>query len=512
MKNLAHRTVANAIFNTMSWVIPIGLSFIILPYIVSQLGTESYGILTLVLTVIGYLSILDLGLGNAVIKYVAEYNAKGDVEKMNEVIGSVLLVLFILSLAGSGGLLLVADPLATSVLKIPAHLVPVAYAAFCLGALGFFSKMLLSVFSSIPNGFNRYDITSAVNLIIGTFTMVATAILLSLGFGLLQIVWLNIFVTASGVLVYAIILKRLMPAIRFGPCFRFPVIKKVFNFGKFSVLSRVSYLVNYQADRFITGIILGVSSVTYYVVPFMMVSRITDITNRIGMVIFPAVSELQGQKNYGKITDLYLVSSRVILTIATSICLPLIVFGERLLTLWMGSDFAEGSGSVIVLVTLGLYISSLTNIPTFVVDGMGMPKVSGLAAIANAIINLSLVIPLAKHIGIEGVSAAFLASNALVAPIFIWYVNTKVLKISLQTLFFSAYVEPLIAGVLILVPLSFVPQDHIPNIYALLSLIGLSSLGYVLLCYLMGIFPHQVESMFSEFLKRGLRRNENTVS
>ena len=44
-------------------------------------------------------------------------------------------------------------------------------------------------------------------------------------------------------------------------------------------------MINYQIDRLIIGAILGVLWVTYYVVPFMLISRISSITVRIAIVI-----------------------------------------------------------------------------------------------------------------------------------------------------------------------------------------------------------------------------------
>ena len=46
--------------------------------VVETLGDSSYGIYALVGTVIGYFALLDLGLGNAVVKYVAEYSGQKD--------------------------------------------------------------------------------------------------------------------------------------------------------------------------------------------------------------------------------------------------------------------------------------------------------------------------------------------------------------------------------------------------------------------------------------------------
>ena len=133
------RTINNAVFNVISWIIPIIFSLVFLPYIVHKIGDEEYGILTLILTVIGYFSILDLGLENAVIKYVAEYNAEGNTKKTNDVIQTTFLIYIFLGLFGGVILFSISGILVKYFLKIPPELISDAYTAFCLGAIGLLS-------------------------------------------------------------------------------------------------------------------------------------------------------------------------------------------------------------------------------------------------------------------------------------------------------------------------------------------------------------------------------------
>jgi O-antigen/teichoic acid export membrane protein len=240
-----------------------------------------------------------------------------------------------------------------TVLKIPRDLIPVAYNCFCIGAAGFFLTMVLSAFSAIPNGLNRYDVTSLMTFVMGTATMLGTVLVLYLGHGLLHVVCLNFGISLVGVICYPFILKKILPGVRLVPVLRLPVLRKVLSYGIYSFFSRIAYLLSYQSDRVVMGAVIGISSVTYYVVPFTLVSRVTNITVRIGSVIFPAISELQGRDRFDTITRLYLISSRIILIISTAICLPLVLFGDRFLTLWMGPAFGNRASLVLVLLTIG---------------------------------------------------------------------------------------------------------------------------------------------------------------
>ena len=57
------------------------------PYLISTLGQSEYGIYTLVLSATTYLTLLDLGVGNSIIRYVSKYRATGEYEEQRRFLG-----------------------------------------------------------------------------------------------------------------------------------------------------------------------------------------------------------------------------------------------------------------------------------------------------------------------------------------------------------------------------------------------------------------------------------------
>ena len=47
------------------------------PYMLRMMGQSEFGLYSLVASVIGYLTILDLGFGNAIVRYTAKFRAEG---------------------------------------------------------------------------------------------------------------------------------------------------------------------------------------------------------------------------------------------------------------------------------------------------------------------------------------------------------------------------------------------------------------------------------------------------
>jgi O-antigen/teichoic acid export membrane protein len=366
--------------------------------------------------------------------------------------------------------------------------------------------MLLTLLTAVVNGLNRYDISSLITAGMGALTTLGAAALLLMGYGLVHIVILNVVMPALAAGIYFRTGKRLFPQLKFRPRWRLDVFRQILGFGMYALLGRITDVIVRQVDLLIIGALLGVSSVTYYVIPFTILNRMTALVGRIGMVIFPAVSELQGQHQRDRIEALYLTSSRMILALATAFCVPLLICGPRFLYLWMNPEFAERGSLPMLLITAGVFFDLWTNVPTFVVDGMGRPKISGLAAVSQAAIFLALMVPMALWKGITGVAGAFLISMATVGPVFAWYVNHHIMAMTVRRLFHTSYLRPLAAGIITAVPLLLLPMERVTNIFVLLAILAAGFFGYFIVAFALGVFEQRERRVIGEYFQRAWRR------
>ena len=82
----------NTIASFLSQFLLLGLGIITTPYVVHKLGDSEYGIISIVMIFIGYLSFLDLGIGWAIIKFVAEYKAHDSRDEIKKIVQTSLSV------------------------------------------------------------------------------------------------------------------------------------------------------------------------------------------------------------------------------------------------------------------------------------------------------------------------------------------------------------------------------------------------------------------------------------
>ena len=59
-------------------IVEIFSTLLFTPFLIRSLGQAEYGIYQLVISITAYLALLDLGVGNSVIRYIAKYRANND--------------------------------------------------------------------------------------------------------------------------------------------------------------------------------------------------------------------------------------------------------------------------------------------------------------------------------------------------------------------------------------------------------------------------------------------------
>src|SRR5512147_3157103 len=108
-RNLLTGTAAKYVLLAVNIVVGV----LLMPYTVGKLGKAEYGLWMLVASMTSYFQLLDLGYGNGLVRHVTEADSKGDVEGMNQVLSTFVVVYGLIgaiAFAGVVALALVAVP------------------------------------------------------------------------------------------------------------------------------------------------------------------------------------------------------------------------------------------------------------------------------------------------------------------------------------------------------------------------------------------------------------------
>ena len=403
------RLLRNSFFNSSSWVINSAVQLLMIPFLVRNLGMDGYGIYFLLVNIIGYSVLADLGLGQGVIKFVAEMRARGDAQALNR---SVSAALWVQALLGGTGmtLLIIFSRRLLLLLKIPPGDLGAAQTSLYLCAVAFFFTMISGTFMSVLMGLQRYDLTSRTTIVTNLAMNAGIVIVLLTGGGIEPAVAVTATFSIINCLIFFILMKKNIPALILFTAFDLVHFRKLIGFSGYIFISRISNFICNYVLVFIISFFLGPAVVPLYAIPLRLTNGLTGLVSTLTAVIFPYTSEISIEASREKINDVLIQGSRLTASIAVPVNLAIAAFAMPILTVWMGKAFADLAAPVLSLLGLVSLLGSLTMIPNLITMGLGFAKVISVFSLLILVFFLVLV-PLGLMLfGVYGASWAVLVS------------------------------------------------------------------------------------------------------
>ena len=418
---------AGKFINLMSW-------FILTPFLLKQLGNRSYGLWALVGSVTAYGLLLNLGIADAVTKYVAEYRAKGQLQQASSIVATALLLN-----TGLGLLLILASvllaPFLTNLFHVSAAEARTATWLFLLSGIGVGLSVPCGIATAVLRGLQRFDLLNISGVIATFLTVGATVLVLLLHGGVLGLAIAGIMVTLLIQIFNIWLIYRIAPELQFGR--RGGSRSQIRTLASYSSALFVMTLGGYlesRSDEIVIGGFLPVASVT----PYNLARRLSGLpqmlTEQFLMLLLPMASEIYAKEKQEQLRSLYIVSTRVTLAIFLPIALVLVILARPILTLWIGAAYAEYSYLVLILVAASLIDTSQWP-AGFVLQGMAKHHPLAIMTLASGVANLSLSILLVGRLNLMGVALGTLIPTTIVCIGFITPYAMRVIGVGMKEMY-----------------------------------------------------------------------------
>ena len=415
--------LTNTIFGFLSWFLPLGLSFIATPIILHGLGIEKYGLYTLVLGFISYS--FTFNVGKAIVKYVSEFQATDQTEKISEIISATLLLNLIVGGLGMTLLLVFSRWFVISVLQIESALTDEAVVAFHLAAVLILATTFSQVFSSIIQAIHRFDVYSYIT--IGTNCLLAAGnIALALMNQKIEtlLVW-SLLLTVINSLIFYFYARRLLPNLKLKIVFPKEILGLILRYSAAIIATQSlgNFLLLFERSWITSR--LGTEAVAYYVIALNLGVYVHAFVGSISLALFPLSSEIEARGDKSKLLRIYTKATKIVLMLTVFLCLTLINGRDFILGLWVGSNFVEKSSGTLIAHALTFSILALVIVSLQIIEGVGRPGVTATAVLVWLILSVPLMIVLTDDYGILGVGIARLFGASIFIPT-ILYVEKKV--------------------------------------------------------------------------------------
>lgn len=479
------------------------VNLVLVAVLVRRLGVADYGVLLLAMTLLTIVALLDLGLGTAVVKHVAEYRAQGYMEALRQTTRNYLGFATLAGVVAALAFLLLARRLAV-LFHVPAN--ELEAATIVLRMMGLASLFLFPqvALNYLLQGWQRYDLTNA--LTVGT--SLARGLLLGgvalAGGGLKPLAGVVVGTQALALMGAVWLARGALRELdlRAGWPER-QVLKRLLGFGWATFFSDTATVWIRNLDVVLVSSLISVSAVAPYAVAGKVPLALTTWVWAGPGATLPWFAELQARGEREKMQRTFLLGMRLLLLPAIPLGAMLVVFAGPLLTVWVGPAFLPYAGLLQIFAVV-FVADALRGLAVMALYGMGRPRsVFWMCAVQFAS-TLALIFLLAPRFGLLGVALA-VALPALVINCTVLVPHAcRRLGVGARAFFAQVFGSHLVPAAVFLAALVAVSRQIPVALPAVLASFLLGGVLYLLLYWFLGLKASERLGAWS-FLQERLR-------
>ena len=364
------------LFNLLGNVLPILTALVAVPVIAHYAGVDRLGALGVVWGLIGYFGFLDFGLSRVVTRRVASALERNRAEEeLTELRGFLwwwatpgLIVITVL--------LILARPIAARF--FPDNWMGTEldngwiWICLCIPI-----TLLTNWLRGALEGGQRFARVNLLRTVFGAWNYAAPAAVVLVAPTLTAM----IAVIAAGrflaLLAHAAACLQVAPEILVGPAPRRMSSGRLFfqEGGWMTVSNLIAPLMVYS-DRFVLAALLPTRAVAWYVTSQEVMLRTLMVPAALAGVLFPKFSEATHQPAAGTVFALYQRSIRLISAMMLPICTLATVLAYDALSFWLGEPFAVNSHRVVEIISIGIFVASIGQLPFAWLQGLGRSHIT----------------------------------------------------------------------------------------------------------------------------------------
>lgn len=418
---------SGALLSYLSLFLGSAISIVYTPIMLRSLGQSEYGLMSLANSVVGYLGLLNLGIGSAMVRYIAKYKAEE-----NKVMEHSIITLFLFVFIG----------LAIVVMLAGICLIYHIHGLFdesltdreflrlqiLMGLMTFniAMGMVSSVFYAVMMAYERFVFTKVIGIINTVLNPLIMLPLLFLGFQSVGITVASTVLNVINILIVGVYSFKILKIKIHPQKFEKSFLKELFGFSFFVLLAMIVDKVYWGTDQFILGAISGSIAVAVYNVGANFTTYFMSFSTAITGLFLPRLTEMEVKNvSNAEFDNLFVKVGRVQFLILCFILGGFIVLGKQFIILWAGKDY-ESAYYIALVILIPFVIPLIQNLGLQLMYARNKHKFRSLMLLGIAVLNVLFSIPCAKIYG--GIGCAIVTGISFIIGqgfILNWYYYKK---------------------------------------------------------------------------------------
>lgn len=351
------------------------VGLLLTPFIIRSLGQSEYGLYILLGSFVGYISLLDFGLSNTIVRFVAKYRANKDKDGEKNFLATVILIYIFISI-----LVLILGSIAYFNLEeiFEKTLSSNELSRAKIMMLLFIFNMALSLpggtFSGICSGYEIFVFPRVVNIIRYIVRSILVVTVLTYGGKSISIVVidtvLNIIIILINLFYVLKIMKVKIKLLRID----YDLIKKIFGYSVWIFVFAMIGQLFWKSGQMILGITISTEAVAIFAVGIVLSGYFGAFAGAINSVFLPrATFMIEQNSSRNELTFFFVKVGRILTFLLIYIWAGFILFGKHFIVLWVGSNY-EDSYLITVIIMTAYILPLVQNFANSLIEASGKFK------------------------------------------------------------------------------------------------------------------------------------------
>ncbi len=481
------RLLINLISNIISFLLQLGINFILTPIITEKVGNAAYGFIGLANNFVSYATILTVIINSMASRFITLELNKENLKKANKYFSSVLVMDIIMSIIVAIASVVIILNL-NSFLDIPENLKFDVQLTFAFAFINLILSIMNTVFSIASFAKNRLDLEAIRNIIANIIKAIFLITVFSIFTPKIY------YITIGGVLYSIIIIianirltKKLAPELKYSikNCDK-DSIYQLIKSGSWNAINTLGKTLLTGLDLLIANMFVGADAMGILSIAKTIPTSIENLLATIANIFSPQFIMLYSKRKIKELINAVNFSIKIISFIMIVPLAGFIVFGNEFFSLWLPTKPQAEIQLIQVLSILSLlpYIISSCNYSLFILDTTtNKLKRPVLVTLIMSVLSTvaTLIVLKNTNLGIYAVAGI----SSIFWSIKVFFFNTinaaKNLRVKWYT-FYPQYLKNLVVFIIIIIVFSLLRNYFIINSWLKLALVAIifAILGYVL--------------------------------
>lgn len=370
------------------------------PVMIRILGQSEYGLYSLIGSLVAYLSVLDMGLGNTIVRYVSKNRAVGDKKSESELNGlflAIYSIIGLITLIVGSVLYFNVDNMFGATLSV--EQIERAKIMMVLLIFNIAISFPLSVFASLMQAYERFIFLRVFNIISVLLKPIIALPFLFMGYGAVTLVVTATIVNIACLFTNVYYCFKYLD-IRFSKGhFEKAFLYEISGYAFFIFLNAIMDKIYWGTGQFILGIVSGTIQVAIYSIAMQFMGMYMQFSCAISGVLLPKVTMMVANGvARTELTNLMIKIGRLQYIVISYILMIFFLLGKEFIYLWAGENYLSAYLMILILM-ISLFTPLIQNAGIAILQAMNLNRYRMMIYIICAIVNIFVSFILAKIYG-----------------------------------------------------------------------------------------------------------------